>query len=196
MDKWVDMCPVSVHVLHPAPAAAPNPACLQSTHGAEGATNAAIAAVPGLQVFVKALQLVQTRVGKDNQQLNVRAAGVGMGWWRMAHCPADHGLPWLSGVLLALLVACVAPRPGTSGALASSAHGMAQCTVLLAPLPMAACLLISLAPRHALLSSLPTYLPACQPCPPAGHRPHRPRPVHRRSGGDRAEAREGWAVPA
>lgn len=33
----------------------------QATHGGEGATNAAIAARPGLEVFLKALELVQTR---------------------------------------------------------------------------------------------------------------------------------------
>lgn len=39
----------------------PPRSCVQRTHGGEGATNAAIAARPGLPVFTKALDLVQER---------------------------------------------------------------------------------------------------------------------------------------
>ncbi|KAI3429257.1 hypothetical protein D9Q98_005354 [Chlorella vulgaris] len=43
----------------------------QSTNEHEGTTNAVIAARPGLKVFHRALQLVQTRVGKNNETLDV-----------------------------------------------------------------------------------------------------------------------------
>lgn len=45
----------------------------QATHSGEGATNAAIAARPGLEVFTKALQLVQERdVDTNKQMIKVR----------------------------------------------------------------------------------------------------------------------------
>jgi mannosyltransferase OCH1-like enzyme len=47
----------------------------QGTHAAEGTTNAAIAARPGLDVFVKALQLVQTRdIDTTKEMIKVHAA--------------------------------------------------------------------------------------------------------------------------
>lgn len=58
--------------------------CLQATHSGEGVTNAGMAARPGLEVFTKALELVQQRTVNSKQWLQVGlmagARGRAEGW--------------------------------------------------------------------------------------------------------------------
>ena len=77
--------------------AAPPPR--QATHNAEGATNSAIAARPGLPVFLKALELVQGRdVDTSTAVMKVSLHGwvggaciVGAGGWTCAGQPSPVG---------------------------------------------------------------------------------------------------------